>query len=443
MPNALGDVVENLERVRRAVVETDADPRIGWAWLEPSYRSTSRRAFHGPTGPLTVDDDGMPALEAVMIELWGLPQVRAAWVEEDLWTVVLSMIGHAAKDKRISVKSAVEKLVKPRPVRQAAALANVAWSDSVKTVGGVTFASVRSEADAAVLADELDLDHVGATSLIAYSRQLLDGLGNFVLASTTSSRQESLAHADFLRSLEDLIGLTLMLSDQLDDHQLNHRRGSANRPGLRGLALDRGGLGARLSGAGGAELGAQILSITGWGGNSAFHWYSADPTPLDALLTEPTIREVDDVIRAEDPIAQRLRVAARWYARSLWADADDDSALSVSVALDSLLTGKDSVPGAVSKGRFALLERDVVRRAARFARYEKVYQVRSAIAHGGEAESRLRAIGGTSSLLDDARWVARQLLELRRISRPTSDSEFRDLWERVQFGTIEWTHPPA
>jgi hypothetical protein len=96
------------------------------------------------------------------------------------------------------------------------------------------------------------------------------------------------------------------------------------------------------------------------------------------------------------------------------------------------------VPGAVSKGRFALLERDPASRSAKFDRYEQVYKVRSAIAHGGDAGRSLEKVGGARSLLEDARWTAFKLLELRAIARPASDSDFRDMWAAVQWGTITW-----
>lgn len=141
--------------------------------------------------------------------------------------------------------------------------------------------------------------------------------------------------------------------------------------------------------------------------------------PLDRLLHADLLPLPDGLLTAKDAIAQRLRVAARWYARAFWADAEDDAALVVSVALDSLLTGKDAVPCAVSKGRFALLERNPAARAARFDRYEQVAQ-------GGEATRPLVKVGGARAILEDARWTARQLLALRRIATPKTMLPFVD-----------------
>jgi hypothetical protein len=232
-----------------------------------------------------------------------------------------------------------------------------------------------------------------------------------------------------------------MFSDRLDEHGIYSLRGSTNRPGVRGIALDRGALGDLLAETGSAELAARVLTITSWGAGNNFMWTSASPMPLDGLLDADLLSLLGDLLAADDAIAQRLRVAARWYARAFWAGAEDDAALAVSVALDSLLTGKDAVPGAVSKGRFALLERDPAARGTRFDRYEQVYKVRSAVAHGGDATRPLARIGGARSILEDARWTARQLLALRQISTPKDDAAFRELWGAVQWGTLPWTEP--
>ncbi|WP_410585048.1 hypothetical protein [Amycolatopsis sp. lyj-108] len=292
--------------------------------------------------------------------------------------------------------------------------------------------------DATPVARELNLDAWETEAFVDHARQMLAKFGGFVVATATSSRQGNLAYHDFGRTLDDAIGLVLLLSDRLDEHGIYSLRGATNRPGVRGIALDRRTLGDLLAESGSAELAAQVLTITGWSAGNDFRWMSADPMPLDRLLDAELLPLLDDLLVADDAIAQRLRVAARWYARAFWADAEDDAALAVSVALDSLLTGKDAVPGAVSKGRFALLERDPAARAARFDRYEQVYKVRSAIAHGGDATRSLARIGGTRTILEDARWTARQLLTLRQISTPKDDAAFRELWSAVQWGTLPW-----
>lgn len=437
------DVATLLETVKAGVRETSADPRVGWAWLEADYRASEARAFYGKGGALTVGDEALPALEEAVGRLLSDQRVRSVWREEDLWTTVLSLLAAGCEDDSIDLEPAVRKLVKPAPVRISVALANVTWTSEPRSIGGIMFARINSPEDAALVANQLSLDGRGARSFVDHARQLLREFGDFVAATATSPLQGELAYEDFTRKLDDLVGLVLLFSNRLDDHGLNSLRGATNRPGIRGVALDRKALGELLAEKGAGELAARVFTMTGWGAGNSFRWLSVDPMPLDRLLDADLLAQLDDLLVAEDAIAQRLRVTARWYARAFWADAHDDSALAVSVALDSLLTGKDAVPGAVSKGRFALLERDPAERAARFDRYEQVYKVRSAIAHGGEATRSLAKVGGARAILADARWVAEQLLALRRISMPKDDAAFRELWSAVQWGTVPWVEPWA
>lgn len=433
------DVATLLERVKSGIRETSSDPRIGWAWLEVGYRASRVRAFLGKRGPLTVEDQTLPVLEGAMDRLLRDQRVRAVWRDEDMWTIVLSLLSAAHEDDSIDLEAAVRKLVKPSPVRISVALANVTWTAGPMTLGGMTLASIQSPEDAALVAKQVGLEGSRSLSFVDHAQQLLREFGSYVAATAASPRQGGLAHEDFTRKLEDLIGLVLLFSDRLSDHNVYSLRGASNRPGVRGLALDRKALGELLAEKGAGELAARALNITGWGAGNSFQWQSADPMPLDRLLGADLRALIDDLLVGEDAIAQRMRVAARWYARAFWAEADDDSALAVSVALDSLLTGKQAVPGAVSKGRFALLERDPTARAARFERYEEVYKVRSAIAHGGEATRSLSRVGGARGILEDARWAAGQLLALRRISEPKDEDAFRELWNALQWGTLRWT----
>lgn len=434
------DIAAELEGVVPAVRATDGDPRIGWAWMRAGYRASPSRAFRGAVGALTVADEGMPGLEAAIAGLVKDQRVRTNWREEDLWDVVLSLLAAAAHAPgSIDLRAAVRRIVKPSPVRVVAALSNVTWKANPATLGALTLSHVQREDDAVSLGVRLQLDSGAADALASHARQLLNAIGGYVVATRSTPRQGELAHVDFKRAVEDVVGLTLLLSHRLDEHGIFSLRGATNRPGIRGIALDRSALGELLVDRGAGELGALVLALTDWGANSRVRWHSADPLPLDALLDAQLQPVVEDLLEAQDAIAQRLRVAARWYARAFWADAEDDSALAVAVALDAMLTGKDALPGAVSKSRFAFLERDVTKRTARFERYEAVYQVRSAIAHGGDASRRLSEIGGARSLLADARWVAEALLDLRQLHRPENDAAFRELWAALQWGTVSWT----
>ena len=435
----LADVADSLTRALDTVRSTESEARIGWAWMLAEYRQSSERAFHDFDGALTITDAGIPALEAAMTALLGDQQVKLKWRDEDVWTTVLSLLAAAHHNKSIDLEAALRQIRNPPPVRQVAALANVTWDEPPRTLGNVAIAHICTSAEASSLASTLDIGSEKAAALVRHLEQLLDQIGEHVLATATSARQGELAHDDFKRTVKDLLGLTVLLSPNLDANGIFSMRGSTNKPGLRGTTLDRTALGRVLTGNSSGELSAQILTITGWSAGTSLRWYSAEPLPLARLLDAELSPVIQGILETQDAIAQRLRVASRWYARAFWSDEEEDAALAASVALDSLLTGKEALPGAVSKNRFAMLERDVSARAARFERYEEVYRVRSTIAHGGDATRRLKAMGGVRSMLADVRWVANQILALREMSQPASDAAFKDLWEAMQWGTLPWS----
>lgn len=434
------DIATNLVRALKYVKPTHANPLIGWAWVDAEYRRSADRAFHGEGGALTIADAVISALEAAMADALRDQRVRGRWKDEDLWTTVLSLLGAASSRKSVDIPYAVKKILDPPPVRVTAALANVVWNSDPTQIGDLAIGRVRSSEDIARFLDVLPADAGVTDELHTYAVARLREYNDYVIATSTSIRQDTLAFQDFERKLDDLVGLTLLLAETLDKHNVISLRGATNRPGIRGITIDRSALTGLLPKAAVAELGARVLEESGSGHHTSVRWQSADPMPLDQVL-DPELRSaLGDLLIAQDAIAQRLRIAGRWHARAFWADASDDAALAVSVALDSLLTGKDAVPGAVAKGRFALLEQDPHRRASQFKRYEDVYQVRSAIAHGGDAERRLAQIGGARSIMEDSHWVAHQLLALRRLAKPATDRDFRELWGAIQWGTIEWTN---
>lgn len=439
---AVSKIVAALQIAIENVRASEADPRVGWAWMIDDYRTSLTRAFHGQGESLTLTDEGVQALTEAMNELVRDRQTRLRWKEEDLWTLVLSLLAAASGTAMVQLDQAVKRILNPVAVRTAAAIANVTWNDEPATFGDLVIGSVQNETEAEALARHVGLDTRERSAFVDHSLQLLNEYGAYVAVTATSHRQGERAYEDFERVVEDLIGLILLFSDRLEEFGVYSMRGATNRPGVRGISLDRVALGEQLREKGAGELGARILTIDGWSTGNRFRWQSADPMPLSQLLDANLRPHVCDLLFAKDAIAQRVRVAARWYARAFWADAEDDAALTVSVALDSLLTGKEALPGAVSKGRFALLERVATDRDSRLRRYDEVYKVRNAIAHGGDGSSSLAKIGGARSMLLDARWVAERLVELRRIRTPNSENELRDVWSAVQWGTVPWAHYP-
>lgn len=431
------DLIDLLRIATSAVSASTSSPHSQHFWSDPAYRASANRAFQGRSGAMTIEDKGMAALESGMDSLLRDQRVTTKWSKPDLWGLVLALLD-AASQETVDLDAAVKRIRNPKPTLHLAALANVTWSAPPATFGTLTIADLRSPSDIGALATVLDLEERPRDAFVAHAQTLLDQIGGYVVASVKSPKQGELAYADLERTIDDLFGLALLLSNDLADHGVFPLRGPTNKPGLRGIALDRAALEDLLRETGSAELAAHVLELSDWGANSQYRWHSADPMPLNLILDAGSHTKIRDLLNADDPIAQRVKVAARWYARAFWANAEDDSALAVSIALDSMLTGRDALPGAVSKSRYAFLERNVHARPVKLDRYEAVYSVRSAIAHGGDATRRLTELGGATSLLQDARWVAEQLLDLRAMSKPGNDKEFRDLWAAIQWGTLAW-----
>jgi hypothetical protein len=186
------------------------------------------------------------------------------------------------------------------------------------------------------------------------------------------------------------------------------------------------------------ELAFQPLVISStFGIDRSVHWYSADPVPLDELLVDAGPDRLTTAALDNAPISRRLRVAARWYADGQWSRDADDAALALGVALDAIVGSRSALPGRVMAQRFALLDADPARRRDRVARYNEVYGVRSAVAHGGESP-RLTEEGFVRSVADDVRWATERLLEFGNAFPSTTEAALDSSFEALALGTGTW-----
>ena len=86
-------------------------------------------------------------------------------------------------------------------------------------------------------------------------------------------------------------------------------------------------------------------------------WYSADPIPLDRLVSLAG-ESLTHCLFSADPVPSRLRVTFRWYANAHGASAKDDAALALGVSLDAIVGAKQGLPGQLMAQRFAFLDSD-------------------------------------------------------------------------------------
>jgi hypothetical protein len=107
------------------------------------------------------------------------------------------------------------------------------------------------------------------------------------------------------------------------------------------------------------ELASVPLHVDAFDGERwHFQWINAEPFPLGQLLNQEYLHEAVTSCLKQNPISNRIRIAARWFAEAHYSLADDDAALALGVAMDAMLTGPRAMPGSAVADRFALLAED-------------------------------------------------------------------------------------
>jgi hypothetical protein len=87
--------------------------------------------------------------------------------------------------------------------------------------------------------------------------------------------------------------------------------------------------------------------------------------------------------------------------------------------------------------RFAFLDDAATRRHKLVSRYQEIFGVRSAIAHGGRS-SALDEDGYTRAVAEDVTWAARRLVQFDAAFAPTTEAAFEEAFEGLIFGTVTW-----
>jgi hypothetical protein len=164
---------------------------------------------------------------------------------------------------------------------------------------------------------------------------------------------------------------------------------------------------------------------------------AAEPFPLGELMNQEYLHEAVTSCLKQNPISNRIRVAARWFAEAHYSIADDDAALALGVAMDSMLTGQRALAGSVMADRFALLAEDPRDRRERAKTYLDYYSVRSSVAHGGRS-SKLDQDDFIESYLEFVRWAAWRLLAVQDTFAPSSEKEIDALFDDLRWGIRTW-----
>lgn len=453
MPVADYTVEQLLVSAAAAVVETEVEP-WEYGWYVETYRRSGRAALPSSSGAVTIAPPGLGDYEEAVSRLARVPAIRDRWDAKELWGLIATLVVATAQadDPATFVSRNVARLREARPSLVAMPVANVTWASAPASLAGGVFGALDESFLDAVASDangRPDLADPAAREWVDLQtnprRRDTDQSGprEVVVAAFWTLAQNHLATELATRWLEDVCCLALLLRRGERGPEMWSLRGDHNRPGPRGLVLHRSTVEAVLGtdAHGAMDLAFQplVLSKT-FGSHRPVHWYSADPAPLDELLRDADHGRVSAAALDTTAVARRLRVAARWYADGHWSRDADDAALALGVALDAIVGSRSALPGRVMAQRFALLDAVPSRRGDRVLRYNEVFSVRSAVAHGGHA-SRLTEDGFVRSIADDVRWAANRLLEFGKFFPSSSESELDSSFQALSLGTEVWPPP--
>jgi hypothetical protein len=427
-------------------------------------------APNAPEGPIALSKEGVEAVENAVNLLLGNAKIRRMWDSGELRSVVKTMIValpqlEAADDMRAKVVELVERLQSSTSSLVAFSLANVEWGLALlvpnppvviaNSVIGILdeewIATVEREA-----AGRPNLSGPDAQQWLAKQRQLSPNQRRYgggltgrllwptqepsapVVCATWVDAHSGLAVQQGHRRVAELIDLSLLMEPNPESVGVpGPVRDPVNRPGVRGLTLDRTAVGFALhQSAAAPELVNETLSVSSLEAVASATWHAAEPLPLGFILPRLGLQGIRKLVETDSPLTRRVRTAARWYAKAQWAEETIDAVLALGIALDSLVGDPSGLPTRALSERFALLEASPTNRPSKANRFNDLYKARSAIAHGS-----IRSdidLDYVSNMAADVRWAAQRLLALSDHFSPVSQDDFRDVFEGLRWGTRSW-----
>ncbi|MET7348840.1 hypothetical protein [Streptomyces mirabilis] len=420
----------------------DSDNPRPWdyGWCSESYRHSRTAAISSPSGPVRLSTEGVARLEELHAALAKQPQVRDQWSLEELWGYLATLIAcvHRVDDREGKAREFLARIIYTQPSLVVFPVSNIAWNGDPIRIGKKNVIG-RLDDEFVDAIQQLGGRALSHKDLVAeYISKLKHREPRIGFAALVPG-QRSKARSQADRNLQVLVDLTMMLVTNKSDRKLWSLRGDTNRPGVRGITLDRKAVEAGLGESGDhQELYSSPLVIDTLGQSGAVEWLGEEPIPLRELLQDDALRSAVEIcLTQENTFLRRLHVAARWFADSYWASASDDAALAAGVALDALLGSKSALPGRAMKERYALLERDPQARSERAKEHEEIYATRSVVAHGGEAR-KLSEGNFLREMQDSITWAAWRLLDAHSTFSISSEKELESLFEDLRWGTREW-----
>jgi len=441
MPRASAQPIELLVKAAKRVVDAPGEKAWNFGWCQPEYRASPSAAFESPDGPKTIELGARHELEEAVRLLSREPAIRARWDLEELWENVVGLVIAAAdaSDSQTHLANAIASLRTAETNLVVMALANIKAPDEPLVVADCVIGEVGNAFVESVRAVAGNRPECNLGILDMLSKRYPADHGPVVVAALWTGAQAKLAIERAEAQLRTVLDLALLLEPDPGVLGMYSLRGPTNRPGSRGTTVHRPALEIAMRALDSeAELSTQIVVIRPGNAHAQIGWFSADPLPISALLSDPARRNlVDRSARDSSPIPRRIRLASRWYAEAHWASDQVDAMLSLGIALDALIGSRGGLPGRAMRERFALLEEDSARRQERARRYSDIFSVRSAIAHGSTS-SALEDSGFVRGVSRDVVWAALRMLSLDEAFSPGSDTEIDELFESLRWGTATW-----
>jgi hypothetical protein len=435
----------------RAALDREITTGKAWdyGWSQASYRRSSTAAMsHDRHKRVRLHVAGIDSFEEATTTLLAFQQVQQRYDVDEFCELTASLVGtlplKADLDQLSSIISRwIDKILAPVNSVVVFAVANVARLENVLSLGPLVVGRldhrfkqlVQVKAERAVLERQIH-------DLWWMSDSVENGpdQSSPVVLAYAGQSQLELAINKAREAFEDLISIALMMQPDLDALSLFSLRGDANRPGLRGLVVDREALTklAETAPAISKEIGCQVLVDGVLGERTTLHWYSEDPFPLEKMLDDSEKQTIADrLLLASSAIDRRLRVAARWHAKAHWSAELADAVLALGISFDSMLSEQGPTPGRALSERFALLDPDADGRRRRYHQFQtEYYPARSSVAHGAKRESLDAAF--VRDMAKQVRWTFQRILKLTRLFGTSSEHEYQEMWE-----SLRWNGPSA
>lgn len=415
-----------------------------YGWFSESYRHSDAAALPSSQGPVTIGSDGIASWEKAAEALLSQQQIKDRWDAKEFWGVLADLVVAASEQNNSSfLADNVELLRTADRALNIDLIANVTWNRAPVDFGDIIIGDANSAFLDFVGKRAGRRSSVGAEAGKEWLEKRVhprvnteDGTRPVALACWTVG-QMMLADKETERQLRNLVDLTLLLERDLKGQEI-YRRGATNRPGIRGLTLDRGAVGRGLADSASLELASFPLHFSALSsGSQSVRWYGAEPFPLGDLIDQEYMHSAVAACLKQNPISNRIQVAARWFAEAHYSNADDDAALALGVAMDAMLSGQRALPGNAMADRFALLSDNANERPGLVKAYLEFYSVRSSIAHGGRSGKL-----DSSNFIDDyqasVHWAAWRLLALGSTFAPDSENQIDSLFNNLRWGVQNW-----